>query len=472
MRKLLLSLVLSFISICCFSQVEFKIEEKYELTSIVARLAGYQEYTQCPIASYNKSIDDYFKPYLEHEIIRFMKEVREKDAIAYDAIASSAALLEIKDGKVAFKENVDLKEYLEAEKRWKNKSLRKYVKLLDDFYKDSEFDKFFAENKPIYDDILNGYNILTEIIDCYWIEEFTGKELESPEFFLSVTNGPSNYALHGTGNGDYGTLNGTMDPRFVNMAYLYSGSLPYILHELSHPITADLLSPYADDIRTCGDKLWSIDYTREHAIKNAYGSGTAVVYEYINDLFVLIYLMEHQLVSPEDDVHKTLDYRMYSLEEDYGYLGIRDCLAYYKRFYSKEKYGNIYGFFPELFGYFKEKCSDPDKLYADFMDLHPKVTGVSVDSTNARYDLVKVKFSKKMLTGISGMSGIEKENIQQLDKYLAYGVGGVTWLDDYTYAVFVKKMEPGKYGAILTAKSFVATNGFSMMDNFELIIEK
>lgn len=125
MKKILLPIAVLLVSINSFSQEIFKIDERFELTSIVARLAGYSEYSQSPIVSYCKAIDSCFRPYLDQELIHYMKQVREKDLLAYNAIALSAALLRIENGTVGFKDNVDLDGYIKEEKRWSSKSLRK-----------------------------------------------------------------------------------------------------------------------------------------------------------------------------------------------------------------------------------------------------------------------------------------------------------------------------------------------------------
>lgn len=469
MKKTLLLFTILLISLKCFPQDGFKIDEKYELTSIVARLAGYPEYSQSPIESYNRAIDSCFKPYLDHEMIQYMKQVRENDFIGYNAISSAAALLEIENGTVGFKDNVDLKDYLKEETRWSSKSLLKYVRLLNEFYNDTGFDKFFADNTPLYDDILSKYNYVIQLIDFDWIEQFFGEKLNFPNLYLSAVNGPSNYALSGLGNGDYGTLTGTMDPQCVNPMYLYHASLPLVLHELFHPLSAELLSPYEKDIKVCGDSLWNNDFIIEHA--TVYGTGEAVVYEYINDLCVLIYLMEHYLVAPEEDMLQAqmLDRYAYSLENEKGYAGIRECLSYYSRINGSGQYKNIADILPELLNYFKNICENIDNIVSDVKSKHPKVTDVIIDSSNGKYDIIKVCFSHKMLNS-SGMRPINE--VQAFSFYMPFGTGGTAWIDERTFALFVEKLESGKYGTILVKNAFIALNGYAMEEDFELIFEK
>lgn len=51
--------------------------------------------------------------------------------------------------------------------------------------------KFFVDNTPLYDEILNKYNYVGKLIDYDWIERFFGKKLDSTDLYLSAVNVPS-----------------------------------------------------------------------------------------------------------------------------------------------------------------------------------------------------------------------------------------------------------------------------------------
>lgn len=74
------------------------VDERLELSSIVFRLAGAEEYVCDGVPQY-------------------MKE------IGYDAVVSSAFYLKIENGRVGIADEAKLAEYLEREKRW-NKILQ------------------------------------------------------------------------------------------------------------------------------------------------------------------------------------------------------------------------------------------------------------------------------------------------------------------------------------------------------------
>lgn len=58
--------------ICLFANdIKVEVDEIHELNSIVWRLAGAEEYSQCYIPGYADDIDNYFDGYKEHPLIAY-----------------------------------------------------------------------------------------------------------------------------------------------------------------------------------------------------------------------------------------------------------------------------------------------------------------------------------------------------------------------------------------------------------------
>ena len=53
----------------CFGQLTCKVDERMELTSIVFRVAGIEEFTNDNIPEYAKAIDSWFGKYKSHKLI-------------------------------------------------------------------------------------------------------------------------------------------------------------------------------------------------------------------------------------------------------------------------------------------------------------------------------------------------------------------------------------------------------------------
>ena len=65
MRKYLVVL-LALVSISMSAKLRVEVSETVELTSILATLAGYDEYNQDYGTSYKQDIEEWFEPYRDH----------------------------------------------------------------------------------------------------------------------------------------------------------------------------------------------------------------------------------------------------------------------------------------------------------------------------------------------------------------------------------------------------------------------
>ncbi len=82
-----------------------KVDERIEILSIVFRLAGNQEYSSAIFKRYVDRINEYYDPFKEHELITFVKKIKNENGIGYDAVMSMAIHL---DDKLNLKEkNID-----------------------------------------------------------------------------------------------------------------------------------------------------------------------------------------------------------------------------------------------------------------------------------------------------------------------------------------------------------------------------
>ena len=85
------------------------VNEQYEFTSIVWRLAGAEEYNQCNIKAYADAIDVYFAPYKNDTLINYCKQIRRQNGVSFDAIAKSTSFLVLNNDSISIVDgfNVD-----------------------------------------------------------------------------------------------------------------------------------------------------------------------------------------------------------------------------------------------------------------------------------------------------------------------------------------------------------------------------
>src|SRR5659263_174036 len=106
-----------------------QVDKNVELLSIVFRLAGNKEYNGTYFKKYTDGVDSHFNAYREHELIKFARELHNKNGISYDAVVCMAVVLDKKlNPLIDFSTTV-------PEKRWKKEDATKFVRLLKQFYK-------------------------------------------------------------------------------------------------------------------------------------------------------------------------------------------------------------------------------------------------------------------------------------------------------------------------------------------------
>lgn len=79
-------------------KIEPEVNENVELMSILARMAGYPEYKMDMAGQYIKDMDEYFKSQTKHPAVQYMKELRNKYGISFDAVMSMAIHLNNQSG--------------------------------------------------------------------------------------------------------------------------------------------------------------------------------------------------------------------------------------------------------------------------------------------------------------------------------------------------------------------------------------
>ena len=76
MRRLTISLIVICLSISCFAQMRAAVDERMELTSIVFRIAGAEEFVNDQMQEYGEAIDRWFGKYSSHELIDHIRKMR------------------------------------------------------------------------------------------------------------------------------------------------------------------------------------------------------------------------------------------------------------------------------------------------------------------------------------------------------------------------------------------------------------
>ena len=81
-----------------------QVNENVELMSILSRMAGFPEYNMDMAGQYIKDMDNYFKDNTDHPAVQYMKGLRNKYGISFDAVMSMAIHLDNRNGTLSLVE--------------------------------------------------------------------------------------------------------------------------------------------------------------------------------------------------------------------------------------------------------------------------------------------------------------------------------------------------------------------------------
>jgi hypothetical protein len=401
MKKLILLIAAIFTLSVANAQIKSSVDERFELTSIVFRLAGAPEYSMCGVPSYAKDIDDYFAPYKEHELIPFLQELREHTGVSYNAVSSATPYLEIKNGSVRIKKGCDPSELYKIDTRWNEANFKTFVKYLNDFYKKSKFNTFYTNHADTYKKATESLDGLLATLNLDWCESFFGEKKDEVVVFASLTNGSSNYSLSLPDNPDAVTILLGAHSNQEGSPQYYPFSTTTIVHEIFHHYSGTVFEPYWDKVKEAADKIYS--HVSEKMLANGYGDARAVFYEWFDNLCMLMYFRDNT------NADLPLDHLIAYTENFGGYIWMgRSCL-FMEHFYEhRDKYKTINDYMPQLVAFVNYTADNYDKVQAEYeakipylVDAFPASgSSISIDDI----DTLEYRFSVPMY-GNQGVGG-------------------------------------------------------------------
>lgn len=105
-------------------------------------------------------MDSYFKESTGHPAVQYMKELRNKYGIAYDAVMSMAVHLDNRNGIFSLIEE----DVSTLEKRWKKVDKDEFLSYLSSFYRDTKFNEFFWPIKTFMKGASSLIRIMSSVI--------------------------------------------------------------------------------------------------------------------------------------------------------------------------------------------------------------------------------------------------------------------------------------------------------------------
>lgn len=477
MKKILSVLIIFFFPCTVEAQLKSSTSEIFELSSIAFRLAGAEEYMQCPLISYANDIDRYFAPYADHELIGYIREIREKHLIGYDAVANAAAQL-VLHGSVMEKTPDAIRLHnpritispafvpsriSNLDERWTAEVYERYVELLDDFYRESKFDKFYADHRKLYQIAVKRMDELLGDMNPKWFGSFFGEDLGDVRIVVSLCNGNCNYAFSRPEESGFGIVVGCRADSKGQPTY--SLLMPHtLIHELLHDFTNRLIDGIWDEIEPAA--LIIYPHVEERMLENAIGFPKNVVTEWFTDLCADMYFRENTKIKAMSPAF------MVALQQNRGFIWMERSVDFMEGFYeNRASYPTIREYMPQIARFIHETAEDFEQVIVEFDNRNPRVVETfprQQDTVELDTDRIVIKFSEPMATNSYGYRWIDEEGVLPIpipkgDKEY--------WQDDRTFVLPMKKrkLQPNrKYGLILNRFFFSSKRVYPLAEEFTL----
>ncbi|MGM9738060.1 MAG: DUF4932 domain-containing protein [Candidatus Cryptobacteroides sp.] len=347
--------------------IPVKYIEETELVGVLCHLAGINGYCfgaeDGVLEDYLKDVDSTFAGVKEHKAVVFAREKLARKGFGWDFPMAFALRLRLENGRLIYNEKIE-KNFDDYYCRISRKDEKTFIKLLEDFYDDSGFGRFFAGHKALYEECENAMKEVVSGIDLSWYDRFFGRREHSTfNICLGLLNGGGNYAVHQMKNDGSDIINAVMGccDRDENGNIYYGAiyTLPILIHEFNHSYCNPLNNEFWSEIAESAGKLFSKNAKFYASI--AYGSPELMMDETFVEACMMRYLMKHPL-DLDGTGFKNMDELLERLididETDKKFILIRDIIdALQEREDNYDKYPEMRDFMPVYAARVNRACS-------------------------------------------------------------------------------------------------------------------
>ncbi|WP_080904451.1 DUF4932 domain-containing protein [Parabacteroides sp. Marseille-P3160] len=426
-----------------------KVDARVELLSIVFRLAGNEEYNSTQFKFYTDRIENHFSSYKNHELIQFVKKMKNENSVSYDAVMSMAIHIDNNLNPLTdFTENI-------PDTRWGKNNANEFVNLLKKFYQDAECDVFFKNNEDLYKEISAKFLPVYENLDLNWYSSFYGKEpTEKFTIVIGLGNGSNSYGPsynNSNGKKEVYAIIGTLRVDSLGMAeFKINEYFPTLLHEFNHSFVNYLLEKNKEAFRNSGEKIYeAVKYEMNN---QAYGNWEIMLNEALVRASVIKYFKDHNFDKSEID-------KKINEESNNGFLWIKGLVAELENYDAhREIYPTLESYMPKLveaYGTYAEKIIQFDAKRPKVESIKELKNGdANVDAT---IKTITVNFDRPLSgKGYSVFLGKKGKQAFPVVKKIYYS-------DDNKSVIMEVQLETDKeYQFVLTGNSFKTPEGIGL----------
>lgn len=441
------------------NNITLKIDERLELVSVVFRLAEAAEYMSCFSPQYINDINNYFALVKDHPLITFIQATRETHSFGYSIAAKSAFMINISRKGITLDSGWDysLEFNNEYSLYWTKDIFFKYYRLLQDFYKESNFHSFYINHQDYYSKALAESRQIVSKINMDWFADFYGKDEVPVDIYLGLSIGGNNYSIHDITRHTYWdghliTIIGTME-NDNHVSSMSDDQLPIIVHEISHYYSSELLNDYYDDLSQSMEFVFS--KTKEKMSSIGYSNARSIAGEWITDLFVNIYLYQNEGSNA-----------YYVAEnEKRGFIWMSRSVIFINNFLEhRNVYPSISDFMPQLVAFFNQLPMNWEIIETEYNHKFPYIVeifpagGYITSQTNE----ILITFSVPMLASVFGIMKSNPKDYDFVDFQKCY------WKDEKTFSIKIKDNLPvdqAQFGIRLLSQAFISASYYTMKED-------
>jgi len=295
------------------------VDERYELLSLVWRLAGYSRFVSQNTDYQNKVATNY-EEYRSHPVVYFASRL----GFSYDAVFQFAVHIVKENERFVLLPNINGL-INDGSNRWNQSNATRFIELLNDFYLKTHFSSFYDDHIPFY---LRQTKRFIEQSTCEiemaWFDNY------STASNLRIIYSPS------SGSGNYGATVET-ERGDVNYIAMTSFDSYVIVHEISHSF-ANILA--RDWYHTNEEFRHWCDDSVDQNLNPQYSSGSVMSNEYVTRAYTILYYTEHgQELVPLLKAEKAQGFPY--IEEVYAMITSHDIGGTDDSILIAPKYGSI-----------------------------------------------------------------------------------------------------------------------------------
>lgn len=464
--KMFFTIVFVLSLCCCIAQPRAHVDERFELTGVVFSLTGEEVYHHQYPEKYMKDIGDYFTKYKNHALIRFIRE-KINDNFFLDFPCTLAADIEITPKGIVYTrhwityyENYAL--YADVE-TWTKSEMEEYLRLLNKFYKDTEFHRFFVSHKDFYSAVEDSYQKLIDQIDTAWFSDFFGKSYSMKNIWVVPAFGGNNFGFRRIGNSGNVFNNCIMGCTRIDengKPFFNTNDFKVLIHESCHNYTQPLWEKYYAQCEGVCDTIYS--YLSDVLTENHYGWNFSTLFEGMNILYEHCYYRDHNTLENE---FTTFECSMKEAESK-GFPWISEAMTFMDNFYkNRNVYNNCEDFVPDLINFLHNVARNmKDYYYPQIHEFAPIVIN-TFPAQNSMVDANIKTIMFKLSQPIEGLITFQDLNGNSSMEY-----GELSMPDACTYVLTLK--EPLKPHAQYRIKICAISEACKCTNKkFELIFE-